>query len=190
MLTATTAGRGFLAEWLPASASAASTYMHTHGQVDVDAQTPYSPKFFTPEEFETVDTLTEMIIPQDDKPGARQARVAQYIDFIVFSSAEFEPHMQRQWSDGLKTLERLTREKFGRSFRDISPDQRVALLTDMSGPEHQPGTSHPGFEFYSLLKGMTVEGFYTSKLGLLGALDYQGLTYLAEFPGCTHPEHH
>jgi hypothetical protein len=36
---------------------------------------------------------------------------------------------------------------------------------------------------------MTVEGFYTSKSGLVDVLGYQGRKYLAEFPGCIHPEH-
>jgi hypothetical protein len=36
---------------------------------------------------------------------------------------------------------------------------------------------------------MTVEGFYTSKIGLIDVLDFQGLNYMADFSGCTHPEH-
>jgi len=36
---------------------------------------------------------------------------------------------------------------------------------------------------------MTVEGFYTSEVGLIDVLEFQGNTYLSEFPGCTHPEH-
>jgi len=51
------------------------------------------------------------------------------------------------------------------------------------------GPKHPGYAFYQLVKGMTVEGFYTSRIGLIDVLEYQGLTFLSEFPGCTHPEH-
>ena len=43
--------------------------------------------------------------------------------------------------------------------------------------------------FFQQLKDMTVEGFYTSKIGLIDVLDYQGMNYMADFPGCTHPEH-
>src|SRR5712692_9203928 len=39
------------------------------------------PKFFTPEEFQMVDQLAELIIPADDhSPGAHDAQVAAYID--------------------------------------------------------------------------------------------------------------
>ena len=48
---------------------------------------------------------------------------------------------------------------------------------------------HEGYGFFRLVKEMTVEGFYTSKVGLIDVLDYQGMNYMSEFPGCTHPEH-
>jgi len=37
---------------------------------------------------------------------------------------------------------------------------------------------------------MTVRAFYTSRVGLIDVLEYKGNTYLTEFPGCAHPEHH
>ena len=51
----------------------------------------YSPQFFDADEFRTVEILAAMIIPTDDAPGAKEAQVANYIDFVVFSAAEFEP---------------------------------------------------------------------------------------------------
>ena len=64
-------------------------------------------------------------------------------------------------------------------------------MMDMSLPERDSTVSqdHPGFRFYELAKGMTVEGFYTSRIGLVQVLEYQGLDYLTEFAGCVHPEH-
>ena len=50
-------------------------------------------------------------------------------------------------------------------------------------------SGHDGFATYSLIKEMTVRAFYTSRAGLVDALEYQGIAYLTEFPGCTHPEH-
>jgi hypothetical protein len=43
--------------------------------------------------------------------------------------------------------------------------------------------------FCKLLKGLTVDGYYTSKEGLTQELGWHGNTFLAEFEGCTHPEH-
>jgi len=150
---------------------------------------PYLPHFFKPDEFKTVESLTEVIIPTDDTPGAREAQVARYIDFVVSAAAEFEPSLQLQWTQGLQLLDSFSRDKYQRTFGEISTDDKQALMMAISLPEREPGTTHAGFEFYRLVKDMTVEGFYTSRVGLVDVLGYKGLAFLSEFPGCTHPEH-
>jgi len=198
LLTATAAGREFLAAWLPSKSGAPAAEdaamanhagMH-HGASPVPEDTaPYVPQFFKPEEFETVGILAEMIIPADDMPGATDAQVDRYIDFVVFSAAEYKPELQKEWTSGLTQLNELAGKKFGRPFREISAANREHLLLEMSLPERDVKASHPGFEFYRLVKEITVEGFYTSRIGLVQVLEYKGLDYLAEFPGCTHPAH-
>ena len=42
-----------------------------------DEGEPYVLQFFSAAEFATVEILTEMIIPVDDKPGAKAARVGR-----------------------------------------------------------------------------------------------------------------
>lgn len=198
LLTATAAGRGFLAGWLPSAgglqaATAPSETAKGHGSHLVPAAeqaTPYTPQFFRPDEFRTVELLTETIIPTDDTPGAKEARVADYIDFVVFSAAEYLPGLQKRWTEGFSSLDQASRKSFGAAFKDISSAQREQLLTEMSLPERDPRASHAGYSFYQLVREMTVEGFYTSRVGLIGVLGYQGQAFLAEFPGCKHPEHH
>ena len=196
VLTGTVAGQQFLAGWLPsaytanppiAPSSHAAHHMDSR-PAESDAAS-YSPRYFKPDEFKTVETLTELIIPTDDAPGAKEAQVARYIDFVVSVAAEFKPSLQIEWAQGLELLDRLCRDKYGGPFYGISAANQEALLTAMSLPEAQPGASHPGFVFYSLVKDMTVEGFYTSRVGLIDVLGYKGLAILSEFPGCTHPEH-
>jgi gluconate 2-dehydrogenase gamma chain len=43
--------------------------------------------------------------------------------------------------------------------------------------------------FFRLLKNLTADGYYTSRVGLLDELGYKGNTALPEFPSCTVPEH-
>jgi hypothetical protein len=200
LLAGTAAGREFLARWLPSGARALGATNPDglvtmagmdHGAPSAEPAPPYSPQFFKSDEFQTVEMLTEMIIPTDDQPGAKEARVADYIDFVVFSAAEFRPSLQREWTTGLKWLEQESRKRYHAPFRELSAADRERLLTDVSLPERDRGAdaSDPGYKFYRLVKGMTVEGFYTSRVGLIDVLGYQGLTFLSEFPGCTHPEH-
>ncbi len=201
LVAASAAGQKFLANWLPSSSKAlaatrpaemaAMPGMH-QDSAPPQSSAPYSPQFFKPQEFQTVEILTEMMIPTDDKPGAKEARVANYIDFVVFSAAEFEPALQREWSEGLAWLDAASGKKSGKPFREAAASDREQLLMDMSLPERDSkiAAMHPGFSFYKLVKEMTVEGFYTSRVGLIDDLGYQGLSFLSEFPGCTHPEHH
>jgi gluconate 2-dehydrogenase gamma chain len=181
VLAGTAAGRDFLAAWLPSAAASSARA--------AAPQAPYSPQFFKPEEFKTVEILTELIIPSDNTPGAREAQVARFIDFVVFSAAEFRPEMQREWIEGLEQLDRLSRDKYARPFAEAAPHDQQALLMEISLPERQPGAEHPAFAFYGLVKEMTVDGFYSSRVGLIDVLGYKGLAVLSEFPGCTHPEH-
>ncbi len=195
LLAASAAGREFLAVWLPSPAPHATgrnNLVTLHGMDHSAAEesaAPYVPQFFKPGEFKTVELLAEMIIPADDKPGAKEAKVANYIDFVVFSAREFEPSLQREWMDGLAVLDRESQKQFGKVFRMASMAERENLLTEMSLPERDPGARHEGYEFFRLVKNMTVEGFYTSRIGLIDVLDFQGMNYMSEFPGCTHPEH-
>lgn len=197
LLTGTVAGREFLAGWLPASADAKGLGSHDHGaHLPPDSQsaadagvTPYNPRLFEPDEFRTVEILTELIIPSDDTPGAREARVAEYIDFVVFSAAEFKPSMEREWKQGLEVLDHMSRDAHQRAFHELSAGDQQSLLEGMSLPEREPGASHAGFDFYRLAKEMTVEAFYSSRVGLIDVLGYKGLSVNSEFPGCTHPEH-
>ncbi|MEJ2009241.1 MAG: gluconate 2-dehydrogenase subunit 3 family protein [Acidobacteriota bacterium] len=195
-LSSSAAGWEFLANWLPhgsdalASPGPAGLVPLTGGsQVSAPAGPvePYSLHFFKSDEFRTVQILTEMIIPTDDQPGAKEARVAEYIDFVLFSASEFEPSLQKHWIDGLEELERQSNEKFGNSFLRVSASEREELLKDMSLPERDPKAEQPGFPFYRTLKEMTVDAFYSSRVGLIDVLGYKGLAFLTEFPGCTSP---
>ncbi len=200
LLSASAAGREFLEGWLPRGSTPMASPAPAAGGLTpaqeigpgpspADTESPYVPRFFKPDEFRTVEVLTEMVLPTDEKPGAKDAKVANYIDFVVYSAAEFEPALQKQWIDGLGLLGKLSGNKYGKPFLEISPSQREELLTEMSVPEHDPTARHPGFPFYRLLKSMTLEAFFTSKVGLMDFLDYKGLAFLTSFPGCTHPEH-
>src|SRR5215472_16239098 len=87
VLTGTVAGQQFLAGWLPLALAVnapgtgkngRSVHGMHHIELSPDPQTdeaaPYSPRFFKPDEYKTVEVLTELIIPTDDAPGAKEAQ--------------------------------------------------------------------------------------------------------------------
>ena len=43
--------------------------------------------------------------------------------------------------------------------------------------------------FFRLLKNLTADGYYTSRVGLIDELGYKGNTALGQYPSCAVPEH-
>jgi hypothetical protein len=139
-----------------------------------------APLFFTREELALVDELTELIIPSDaHSPGARAAQVAAYIDRRLAEAFEEEP--KKQWRDGLKLIETISREMHGHPFLQATPAERIALLTRISKNETNP--TKPEELFFKELKSRTAHAYYTSKIGIHQEMQYKGNTYLKEFIG-------
>ena len=142
----------------------------------------YQPKFFDAADFAALQAFTEILIPTDDTPGAREAHCAHFIDFVLEASRDVVPDTGRQWRDALRALKES-------GFHAASSADREALVAAMARPEREHGATHPAYFAYRLIKQQNTFAFYTSRAGLIEALDYQGNTYNATFPACDHPEH-
>ena len=148
-------------------------------------RTAYQAKCFGPEEIRIVEALSETLIPADDhSPGAKAARVWEYIDEIVADADKATKHL---WREGLALLNGSAERKHGRNFEDCTAHQQVSLVEQISRNEEHPIRLED--RFFITAKRATIDGYYTSAIGIHQDLQYQGNTALAEFPGCTHPEH-
>lgn len=134
----------------------------------------YQLRFFTEEENRLVDELMELLIPADShSPGAHAARVSLFADLMISSGNRED---RERWRRGLEAM----RADAERS----SPAQALSRAA--------AGEASPGIEaerFFVLLKQMTVDGYYTSEIGIHQDLNYAGNDYLSGFAGCEHPEH-
>jgi hypothetical protein len=130
----------------------------------------YKLRFFTAEENVLLDQLMEMIIPTDDhSPGAHAAQVSLFADRMVSTSSAA---IQKQWREGLKHMQEEARKS-----------SLAEALAKSAAHEVRPATNLE--RFFRALKQMTVNGYYTSAVGIHQDLQYQGNTYLTAFPGCT-----
>ncbi len=157
-----------------------------HSQTARAAQKkPARPKFFTAAQMTMVATISELIIPTDDhSPGAIAAEVPQFIDLMVSESPE---ETKKLWRDGLAAVDKMSQERFSKAFAQATNEQQVAILTEISKNEMKPQTLEE--RFFRAIKNLTIDGYYTSRIGIHQELQYKGNTYLKEFKGCTHPEH-
>ncbi|MEW5979611.1 MAG: gluconate 2-dehydrogenase subunit 3 family protein [Acidobacteriota bacterium] len=141
----------------------------------------YKPIFFSAEEYATVVRLAELIIPNDGSPGAREAGVSEFIDFMVGSN----PSIQFQFRYGLSWLNAHAARVYGSSFHDLGSEQQIELLRPLAYKDLYRSGQEEGRDFFRLIREYTVMGFYTSRVGL-EQLDYPGLKFYAESPGCPH----
>jgi hypothetical protein len=155
------------------------------GPVQLVALPSYKLQWFSPQQMEVLDLLTGMIIPADDhSPGAKEAKVGLFIDLMVAHSSK---DVQEEWSSGLKLVEDEAIRRSGKSFANCSAAERDRVLAGMAAGEAGPET---GLEkFFVRLKSMTVDGYYTSAIGIHRELQYKGNAVLSEFPGCRHSDH-
>lgn len=148
-------------------------------------QAPPQLAFLTAAQYTTLDALTETIIPIDDhSPGAREARVADYIDLLL---SESDDPTQRAWTAGLALLDAESRRRFKVPYAQLTPPQATALLTPLARNDDRPKA--PLEQFFKTTKDATIRGYYTSEIGIQKELEYKGNRILGEFVGCTHPEH-
>ena len=167
--------------------SGAAQEAHKHGTAGAKTETskPFKAKFFNAEQMALIATISEIIIPTDDSsPGAIAAEVPQFIDLMI---SESPAEAKKTWTDGLVSMNKLSRDRYQVDFNKATNQQQVALLTEVSRNESKPQTAEE--KFFKTIKNMTIDGYYTSKIGIHQELKYKGNTYLKEFKGCTHPEH-
>ncbi len=160
---------------------------HNHGQATAKApaKKAAAPKFFKADQMALIATISELIIPTDDhSPGAIAAEVPEFIDLMV---SESSAETKKMWTDGLAAVDKMSQTKNSAAFNKATKDQQIALLTEISKNERSPQTTEE--KFFRAIKNMTIDGYYTSKIGIHEELKYKGNTYLKEFKGCTHPEH-
>jgi hypothetical protein len=147
----------------------------------------YRPQFFTTAEYATVERLTEIIIPNDGTPGAKDAGVAEFIDFMVAN----DPNAQYGFRTGLTWLDAHAEQTAGKRFVDLTPEEQTSLLEPFGFKDKaRPGEDY-GRRFFREMREYTVTGFYTSEIGFK-ELDNPALKFYAESPACPHkddPEH-
>jgi gluconate 2-dehydrogenase gamma chain len=143
----------------------------------------YHPQFFTASEYEVVERLAAIIIPSDGTPGATEAGVAEFIDFMVAS----DPEAQYPFRMGLAWLNAHSERIAGKKFLQLSGEQQMSVLEPLGFKDKARPGEDDGRRFFSLIREYTVTGFYTSEIGFK-ELDNPALKFYAESPECPHKD--
>ena len=169
-ITLTTVGAGVV------SAEAAQ---HVHQAVTAEKKTaaPFKPKRFTAVEYKTLQRLADLIIPADEKsPGALAAGAPEFIDFLASQSDE----LAAIYTGGLAWLDNQMKKRYSASFVAAKPEQQTAILDLIAFRKNESPELNPGIVFFTWVRNMTVDAFYTSKVGM-DDLGYMGNSAMSEF---------
>jgi len=145
----------------------------------------YALRTLDPHQNDTVVAMMDQIIPATDTPGAKGARVNEFIDVILTEWADADE--RKNFLDGLAGVDKQTNDLFGKNFVDASPAQQVTLLRSMDESiatqrtrRMRHGNTIPEErdrqlrgEFFNVFKGITVHGYYTSEIGFSQELNLQ-----------------
>ncbi len=142
---------------------------------------PAGMRFFNERDFQTISRIAELIIPETDTPGAIGAGVPEYIDLVIARNTE----QQLLMADGLRWLDSEAGSRMpGSKFLELSEEDQLSILQPLCEAADPNRSKARNVQFFALVKGLTADGYYTSKVGLIEELGYSGNAVRAEFPAC------
>jgi gluconate 2-dehydrogenase gamma chain len=175
------AAGGSVMQVIPVEAAALAHQM-VHKEKAATPGGNYTPKYFSAHEYATLLILCDTIIPKDEKSGgAVEAGAPEFIDLLTSENKDY----QLEFGGGLMWLDNFCLDRFEKTFVEATPDQRKEVLDLIAYRKNalaDPSLSQ-GVAFFSRLRDMTCDGFYSSKIGIAD-LEYIGNTALAVWPGC------
>ncbi len=112
-----------------------------------------------PAQQKLVTTIAELIIPETDTPGATSVRVPEFIDLILTEWASAEE--RAAFLAGLTDIDTRAAALGSPRFVDLSAAKKIELVTALDGARADKAGAGLAF---GRLKGLTIYGYFTSKL--------------------------
>jgi len=160
----------------------AAEYAHRMVQAEKAAAATYTPKFFSAHAYKTLQSLCNSIIPPDaEAKGALEAGAPEFIDLLTSENPEYQVAL----GGGLMWLDNTCIDRYEKAYLDCTPEQQKEILDQIAYRKNalKDPSLGQGVEFFSFLRKLTADGFFTSEIGI-NYLGYIGNTYVDEFPGC------
>jgi hypothetical protein len=161
---------------------------------DAHPKSTYTLRTLNPHQNATVVTMTDLIIPETDTPGAKAVRVNEFIDLILTEWAHEDE--RQKFLSGLEDIDKRSNAIFGKNFIDGTPVQQEAVLSELDQRytiDREDRAAHPYVrrphnaeftgDFFGVVKRLTLYGYYTSEVGFTQELRKQIIP--GAYHGCT-----
>ena len=129
-----------------------------------------SQTYFSNHELVTIAVLCDIILPKESpNGGALDAGVPDFVEFISKERENFKIPLR----GGIMWLDSYAIKHNDADFISINEPSRLKICDLIAYPEKRDKELQPGIEFFSLIRDLTMTGYYTTELGFRD-LGYQG----------------
>jgi hypothetical protein len=140
---------------------------------------------FTPDNIAFLDEVGETILPATTTPGAKEAKVGQFMQTMVTDC--YEPKDQEVFLEGINKLKAASNKKYSKDFMDLTAAQKHDLLVDLDKEAKDYNKTKKEGDpnhYFTLVKQLTITGYFTSEPGATKALRYVAVPgkYIGDYP--------
>lgn len=165
--------------------------------------TPAKEGLFSVDDIALLDEVGETILPTTaSSPGAKAAQIGEFMKTMVTDCYTEED--QQTFTEGIILLQEAAKKKYDKSFMELTPEQKTEFLTelDKEAKAHSKEVSEraaklteaeksqrtkdqhdgtykrdpkDGPHYFSMMKQLTLTGYFTSKVGATQALRYEAV---------------
>lgn len=138
---------------------------------------------FSNDDVAFLDEVAETILPATNTPGAKEAKVGEFMTRIVRDC--YTENDQKVFVEGMKKLEDASKKMNSKSFLDSTPEQRHNLLVDLDKEQKEYAAKKKPEDpthYFRMMKELTLWGYFTSEPGATKALRYVAVP--GKYEGC------
>jgi hypothetical protein len=138
---------------------------------------------FSPDDVSFLDEVGETIIPATDTPGAKEAKIGEFMHTIVRDC--YEPENQQIFIAGMGKLNDASKQKNGKYFLESTPEERKNLLIDLDREQKEYTAKKKPADpahYFRMMKELTIWGYFSSEPGATKALRY--IAVPGRYDGC------
>ncbi|HEY0897478.1 MAG TPA: gluconate 2-dehydrogenase subunit 3 family protein [Sphingobacteriaceae bacterium] len=117
--------------------------------------------------------VAETILPETGTPGARAAKVGEFMGVMVRDC--YTPEDQQIFVDGIAKINEASDKQYNKGFMDLDAKQKTAVLTAIDVEQRKYNENREEGDpnhYFSMMKQLTLLGFFTSEVGATKALRY------------------
>ena len=138
---------------------------------------------FSPEDTSFLDEVGETIIPATDTPGAKEAKIGEFMHTIVRDC--YDKTDQDIFIAGMGKLNEASKTMNGKYFLESSPEERKNLLIALDKEQKEYTANKKATDpahYFRMIKELTIWGYFTSEPGATKALRY--IAVPGRYEGC------